>query len=199
MAGLKPLSPAEEELWRAVMRLFRVLRRQLDTDLIRGTGLSASEYTTLMHLAEAPNRELRMTDLANATGLSASRTTRLVHDLQSRGWVTKMASSSDARGNVAGVTSSGVAKLKSASMVHLASVRSCFFDHIDTSAIEPLAVAVSAVAARLQDGSSWPQAPNKPPYAARNDRPLPLPTSSRTMSETAVLTTNHHEHDLHTP
>jgi len=33
--------------------------------------MTASEYTTLMMLSEAPNRELRMSDLASATGLSA--------------------------------------------------------------------------------------------------------------------------------
>ena len=101
MATVQPLSPAEEALWRATMRILKVLPRHLDTDLIRGAGLTASEYTTLMSLSEAPDRELRMSDLANATGLSASRTTRLVDDLQSRGLVTKVASSSDARGNVA--------------------------------------------------------------------------------------------------
>ena len=84
-----------------------------------------------MHLSEAPNRELRMADLANATDLSASRMTRLVDDLQSRGLVTKTASSADARGNVARLTPRGMAKVKSAWPVHLASVRHRFFDCMD--------------------------------------------------------------------
>ena len=50
-------------------------------DLVRSVGLTASEYTILMHLSEASHHELRMADLAEATGLSASRTTRLVDDL----------------------------------------------------------------------------------------------------------------------
>ena len=82
MATLRPLSPPEEALWRAIMRITKVLPRHLDTDLIQGAGLTASEYITLMGLSEAPKRELRMSDLANAAGLSASRTTRLVDDLQ---------------------------------------------------------------------------------------------------------------------
>jgi DNA-binding MarR family transcriptional regulator len=101
MTKVEPLSPAEEALWRAIMRIVQVLPRHLDSDLIHGAGVSASEYTTIMHLSEAPNRELRMSDLASATGLSPSRTTRLVDDLQSRSLVTKVASSTDARGNVA--------------------------------------------------------------------------------------------------
>lgn len=157
MASVEPLSPTEETLWRAVMRIVKVIPRHLDSDLIRGAGLTASEYTTIMHLSEAPNRELRMADLANATDMSASRMTRLVDDLQSRGLVTKTASSSDARGNVARVTPRGMAKLKSAWPVHLASVRSLFFDCIDTTAVEAVAKALAEVAVHLEDTSAEPR------------------------------------------
>src|SRR6202451_4106008 len=101
MATVEPLRPSEEVLWRAVMRIVKVIPRHLDSDLFRGAGLTASEYTTIMHLSEGPNRELRMADLANATDLSASRMTRLVDDLQCRGLVTKTTSASAAPGNVA--------------------------------------------------------------------------------------------------
>ena len=101
MAGVEPLSEREEELWRAVMRVIRVLPRHLDSDLARNAGLTASEYIALMSLSEASNRELRMSDLAEAAGLSASRTTRLVDSLQERGLLKKSVSSSDARATVA--------------------------------------------------------------------------------------------------
>ena len=151
MTKVAPLSPAEETLWRAIMRLVKSLPRDLDSDLIHGAGLSASDYTTLMHLSEASNRELRMSDLASATGLSASRMTRLVDDLQTRALVTKVVSSTDARGNVAKLTPRGMAKLRVAWPVHLASVRSRFFDHMDTAAIKLLASAMSSVADQLED------------------------------------------------
>jgi DNA-binding MarR family transcriptional regulator len=148
---VEPLSPAEEDVWRALMRIVKALPRHLDSDLIRGTGLTASEYTTIMHLSEAPNRELRMNDLAAATGLSPSRMTRLVDDLQSRSLVTKVASSTDARGNVARLTARGMAKLKAAWPVHVASVRARFFDHMDPGEIKLVAAAMSAVAEHLED------------------------------------------------
>jgi DNA-binding MarR family transcriptional regulator len=158
MATIEPLSPSEEALWRAVMRIVKVIPRHLDSDLIRGAGLTASEYTTIMHLSEAPNRELRMADLASGTDLSASRMTRLVDDLQSRGLVTKTASSSDARGNVARLTPRGMAKLKSAWPVHLASVRRRFFDCINAAAVDGVARALAEVAAHLEDPSAEPGA-----------------------------------------
>jgi DNA-binding MarR family transcriptional regulator len=151
MPNVEPLSSSEDVLWRAVMRIIKIIPRHLDSDLIRGAGLTASEYTTIMHLSEAPNRELRMADLAYATDLSASRMTRLVDDLQSRGFVTKTASSSDARGNVAKLTSRGMTKLKSAWPSHLASVRRRFFDCMDPEAVEGVAKALAGVAAQLED------------------------------------------------
>jgi DNA-binding MarR family transcriptional regulator len=146
-----PLSTSEETVWRALMRIVKILPRHLDADLVRGAGLTASEYTTIMHLSEAPNRELRMADLASATDLSASRMTRLVDDLQSRGLVTKTASSSDARGNVARLTPRGMAKLKTAWRVHLESVRRRFFDSIDATAVDAVARALADVADHLED------------------------------------------------
>ena len=118
---------------------------------MQGIGLNASEYSTIMHLSEAPNRELRMNDLASATGLSASRMTRLVDDLQSRSLVTKVASTADARGNVARLTSRGMAKLRVAWPVHLASVRSRFLDHLDAASIKLVASALSDVADHLEE------------------------------------------------
>jgi len=151
MAKDTQLSDAENALWRALMRIVKVMPRHLDNDLIRGAGMTASEYTTIMHLSEAPNRELRMADLAGVCGLSASRVTRLVDDLQTRGLVTKTASTSDARGNVARLTPKGMAKLKAAWPVHLASVRRRFFDSIDPGAVPAAAKALTQAADRLED------------------------------------------------
>src|ERR1700683_3705707 len=150
MATVEPLSPTEEELWRAVMRIVKVIPRYLDSDLIRDAGLTASDSPNIMNLSEAPNRELRRADLASATDLSASRMTRLVDDLQLRGLVTKTTSSSDGRGNVAKLTPRGLAKVKSAWPAHLASVRRRFLDHIDATVVEAVATALTEVAVHLE-------------------------------------------------
>jgi DNA-binding MarR family transcriptional regulator len=154
MVRTETLSPTEEALWRALMRIVKALPRNLDADLIRGADLTASEYSILMHLSEAPNRELRMSDLANAAGVSASRTTRLVDDLQSRALVKKVASSSDARGNIAKLTPKGMAKVKAAWPIHLESVRTQFFDQIDAASVHVLAHELSIAADHLDGNSS---------------------------------------------
>ncbi|MDE3181469.1 MAG: MarR family transcriptional regulator, partial [Acidobacteriota bacterium] len=101
MANAEPLTPTEEKFWRALMRIVLSLPRELHNDMVRAAGLTASEYTVLVNLSEASNRQLRMADLASATGLSASRTSRLVDALQTRGLVAKRASSADGRSNLA--------------------------------------------------------------------------------------------------
>ncbi len=153
MAQLPSLSPAEEVLWRATMRIVKCLPRVLDSDLMYGAGVTASEYTAMMHLSEAPNRELRMSDLANNAGLSASRTTRLVDSLQSRGLATKAVSSTDGRGNVAKLTPRGMAKLRAAWPVHLESVRTRFLDHMERDAVRRVGEALAGVADQLEDCS----------------------------------------------
>jgi DNA-binding MarR family transcriptional regulator len=151
VAKVDPLNETEEIFWRALMRIVLSLPRRLDSDLVRTAGVTANEYTTLMCLSEAPDRQLRMADLANAAALSASRMTRLVDDLQSRGLVTKRASSDDGRGNIAKLTPAGVTKLKKAWPVHLASVRERVFDHVDPATVRKAAQALSEVAAQLEE------------------------------------------------
>ncbi len=134
------------------MRIVLTLPRQLHDDMVRAAGLTASEYTVIMNLSEAPNRQLRMADLASATGLSASRTTRLVDALQLHGLVTKRASSADGRSNLAELTSLGLTKLRSAWPSHVASVRGRVLDHIPPGTLEKAARALEAVAEQLEDG-----------------------------------------------
>lgn len=154
MAKPKALTPTEEMFWRALMRIVLSLPRQLHDDMVRGTGLTASEYTVIMNLSEAPNRRLRMLDLANATGLSASRTTRVVSTLQSRGLVAKRSSAADGRSNLAQLTPLGLKKLRSAWPTHVASVRERVLDHIAPGTLAKTAAALEAVAGQVEDTSS---------------------------------------------
>jgi len=131
VAKVEPLTETEEVLWRSLMRLVITLPRALGDDLVRARGMSANEYTTLMHLSEAPNRELRITDLAAAAALSLSRMSRLLDELQARQLIVKRPSEVDGRGNLACLTRQGLALLKSAYPEHLASVRRLVMDHID--------------------------------------------------------------------
>jgi DNA-binding MarR family transcriptional regulator len=156
MAKVEPLSASEELFWRALMRILLTLPRHLDRDIVQAVGITANEYTTVMNLSEAPNREMRMADLANATGLSASRTTRLVDDLVARGFIIKRTSSVDGRGNVAKLTPKGMAKVKAAWPAHLASVRDRVFDQLDPAAVAKAALVLDVLATKIADRNANP-------------------------------------------
>jgi DNA-binding MarR family transcriptional regulator len=148
-----PLSSAEEDLWRALMRIVLSLRRRLDGYLLTTERINASELDTLVSLSEASGRGMRMTDLALATGLSASRMTRLVDDLQSRGLVSKRASAVDGRGNVAILTPAGLGQLRMVWTAYVTAVRRLVLDHVDPAVANQAAQALSTIAARLADST----------------------------------------------
>ncbi|HEX3515697.1 MAG TPA: MarR family transcriptional regulator [Trebonia sp.] len=146
---LTPLDAIEESAWRALARFFVVAPRLLDEDLQRGAHMSLSAYTILLHLSEAPGRELRITELAGRAYLSGSRTTRLVDELIADQLVTKQRNAADGRGFDVTLTEQGLAALRRAYPVHLRSVRARVLDHIDRSALPCFAKAVIAISESL--------------------------------------------------
>jgi DNA-binding MarR family transcriptional regulator len=151
MPQLAPLTPTEDALWRALMRLMLTLHRALDDDLLRARGMTANEYTVLMNLSEAPNRELRITELADAAALSVSRMSRLIDDLQSRSLIAKRRSEIDGRGNVASLTRQGMARLEAAYPDHLASARRLVLDHVDRDDLARVARTLEVIARQLDE------------------------------------------------
>jgi DNA-binding MarR family transcriptional regulator len=153
MGRVEPLSAAEDDLWRALMRIILSVPRHLDRDLLLAVGINSNEYVTLLSLSEAPSREMRMAELARSSSLSASRVTRVVEELQSRGLATKRASTEDGRGNVASLTVAGQAKFEAARRVHVSSMRALVFDHVDRATASDASRALVEIAERLRSGS----------------------------------------------
>src|SRR4051812_46651076 len=100
----KALTPEEEAVVRALPRLIHALPRAIDADMVREQRLPNTEYLALMHLSEAPGRQLRMSDLAGVCEMSLSGTTRVVCRLESQGFVQRVRCAEDARGWNAALT-----------------------------------------------------------------------------------------------
>ncbi len=145
-AGPTPLSADEEAAWRALARAVLVIPRVLDADLLQTEGLNVTEYNVLMNLSEAPERSLRMSELANYVSITVSGLTRVVERLERQGLVERVRAASDGRGQVAVLTADGMARLKKAWPVHLASVRRNVVDHLGGLDLAKLAEALTAVA-----------------------------------------------------
>jgi DNA-binding MarR family transcriptional regulator len=148
---LSPLTAEEEAVARALGRVILVVPRVLDADLVREQGLTLTEYTTLMHLSEAPNRMLRMSELAAAGDVSLSGMTRVVGRLQADGLVERVKCTEDARGANAILTDAGLTRLEQAYPTHLASVRRHIIDHLAGIDLVGLARALERFATTEQD------------------------------------------------
>lgn len=142
----QPLNPQEEAAFRALARAMIVLPRALDADLSREQHLPLSEYLTLMHLSEAPDRRLRMSDLAADCDLSLSGMTRIVSRLERDDYVKRVVCEEDARGSNAVLTERGLERLQAAYPAHLASVRRQVVDHWQGLDLEQITQALHNIA-----------------------------------------------------
>src|SRR5262245_62087508 len=148
--------------WRAFLRAHARVARRLDEDLRNGHGLSLQEYETLLHLAEAPDRRLRMGRLADSLLLSKSGVTRLVDRLVDDGLVQRCSCSSDARGADAQLTPTGLDRLRAAAPTHLAGIREHFLAAIQNGDLAVVERAMDSISDRLcgagGDAQCLPQA-----------------------------------------
>jgi len=108
-----------------------------------------STYSALTHLADAPDRVLRVTELANRVYLSGSRMTRLVDALVADGLVVKRRSAGDARGVDVILTAKGLEGLQRAYPVHLRSVRARVLDSLPEASLPDFTEVTHAIVTAL--------------------------------------------------
>ncbi|MEV4201592.1 MarR family winged helix-turn-helix transcriptional regulator [Micromonospora globbae] len=149
---LRPLDADEEAVVRALFRVVYLLPRAIDTDMVCDRQLPLTEYLALMHLSEAPGRQMRMSELAAACRLSLSGMTRTISRLEGQGLVRRVRSEEDARGWNAVLTDAGFARLEESWPSHLASVRRRFLDHFEGIDLARLARALERVGTSADRG-----------------------------------------------
>lgn len=157
---MQPLTPPEEDVWRALVRLVVVLPRIMDEDLQSGSGLSLTHYLVLMRLSEADDHQLRMSDLAERAALSPSRMTRIVQSLEGQDLIRRVGSSHDGRSNFAILTDAGLARLEGAWPTHLTSARTLIINHLDPKHLADVAEVVREILRAAE--TPWPQRSGTP-------------------------------------
>ncbi|MEV7454240.1 MarR family winged helix-turn-helix transcriptional regulator [Streptomyces nigra] len=144
--AVQPLTVDEEAVVRSLPLLIYALPRAIDAVMTQEQQMSATEYLTLMHLSEAPDRRLRMGDLSSACEMSLSGTTRVVHRLEKEGYIERVRCDRDGRSYRAALTDSGFARLEEAWPSNLAALRRHFLDHLTGIDLKTLAAALERVA-----------------------------------------------------
>lgn len=75
--------------------------------LLDAYRIGLTEYSALAHLAQAPDKELRVNDLAQRVGLNQSSVTRLVSRLEAKNLTRRDTCPDDGRGVYAVITEQG--------------------------------------------------------------------------------------------
>ena len=144
----RPLSARDPRLapWRAFLSAHVLVTRRLDEELRAEHDLSLAEYETLLAIAWAPDRRIRMRTLADSILLSKSGVTRLIDRLVADGLVERSACLSDARGAEAVLTEAGLERLRAASVTHLRGIDAHFLAAIEPEQLPAIEHAMRAVA-----------------------------------------------------
>ncbi|MGZ8514992.1 MAG: MarR family winged helix-turn-helix transcriptional regulator [Candidatus Limnocylindrales bacterium] len=144
----RPLTARDPRLapWRAFLLAHARVSRRLDEELRMEHDLSIAEYDTLLTLALAPERRMRMGPLAERVILSKSGVTRLIDRLVSDELVERSACLADARGAEAVLTDRGLARLRQASPTHLRGINEHFLSILDEGDLEVIERTMTSVA-----------------------------------------------------
>ena len=148
------LKPAELRAWRAFLDAQASLLRRLGADLVREEDITLAEYDVLVQLSFTPDGRLRMTELSDRVRLSPSGLTRLVDRLVRNGLAKRGRCASDRRGTYAILTSSGKARLRRASPVHLRGIREHFSKRLSSAQLAAVAEALEPLGRDMPRGVS---------------------------------------------
>ena len=122
------------EAWRSLLQAHATLVRQLETDLVKETGLALADFDVLAQLAIAGG-QLRMSDLAARALISRSGMTRRVARLVEEGVVQRTSADADARGVVVGLTDAGLTRLQETVPAHVRGIAHLFVARLDEQEI----------------------------------------------------------------
>jgi DNA-binding MarR family transcriptional regulator len=137
-----------------LLRAHASLTRDLSAELQVEHGLTINDYEALLHLSRADGGRMRRVDLAGGLLLTASGITRLLDGLERAGLVERAECASDRRVSYAVITDLGLAKLREASVTHVAGVRALFEERYTPEELERLAELLGRLPGADVDGSA---------------------------------------------
>lgn len=142
------LSAEDRETWRAFAAVCQGLGPRLDEHHRRRFGISHLEYSTLIMLAESPDRTSTLTSLARRVNASLSRMSHAIRRMRDAGLVTLAASAADGRATMATLTSDGESLLAEAAPPNMREARRLVLDPLsesDRARLREISLALLAV------------------------------------------------------
>ncbi|TMR10054.1 MarR family transcriptional regulator [Nonomuraea turkmeniaca] len=148
------LDSAEMAAWRAFLSTAHLLDRRIEEQLKAAAGLTHPQFEILVRLAEAPDRQVRMTELARGVVVSKSALTYQITQLEKAGLVERATCPSDERGVFAVITEAGLRCLERVAPGHVEVVRRYLIDRLSRDELRTMTAAMRKTeeALRAPDG-----------------------------------------------
>jgi DNA-binding MarR family transcriptional regulator len=123
MPETRSLTPEEWEFWDAWMRAQRLLGRELERGLQRDCGISKAEFSVLVTLWQASDREVRVSELSESLDWDKGRVSHQLTRMEKRGFVERTRYGADGRRAGISLTTEGRRAAENAISVHGTNVR----------------------------------------------------------------------------
>ncbi|MBN6057052.1 MarR family transcriptional regulator [Nonomuraea sp. RK-328] len=151
MTDTRWLDDTEMAAWRAFLSTSHLLERRIEEQLKAAAGLTHPQYEILVRLADAPDRQMRMTELARGVVVSKSALTYQITRLEKAGLVERATCPSDDRGVLAVLTEAGLRCLERVAPGHLAVVRAYLIDRLSRDELEVMTTAMRKTERALRE------------------------------------------------
>jgi DNA-binding MarR family transcriptional regulator len=143
------LDTEESAAWVRLVALTELLPTVLDQQLLNDVQLTHFEYATLMALAAAPDRTMRMTALASRTNATLPRLSHVARRLEERGLIRRFPCPEDRRATNATITDTGMELIDQAAPGHVETVRQYVLDALGPEQLRQLYEITGAILTRL--------------------------------------------------
>ncbi|WP_031514950.1 MarR family winged helix-turn-helix transcriptional regulator [Streptomyces sp. NRRL F-5123] len=154
MSEFRQLNERERRAWWGFLTMQEDLRRHMNRQLLRDTGLSLTDYAILSGLSLQPGGSLRMFELRELLRWEKTRVTHQVSRMISRGLVERRACAEDIRGSHVALTEDGREVIAKAIPLHIDYVRRVFLDFASPRQLDALADLSEAVLGNLEEEAS---------------------------------------------
>jgi len=139
------LDGRQQHVWQAYLKMNQHLYSVLEQELVRDSGLSASDYMVLHPLSQAPDGLLRARELCAEIGWDRSRLSHHISRMEKRGLVKREECVEDGRGLMVRLTKTGRKAIEGAAPQHVENVQRYFFDLLSKDELATLAVVFERV------------------------------------------------------
>jgi DNA-binding MarR family transcriptional regulator len=143
------LTDTEQHAWRSFLNTAKLVLAEQERGMA-AHGLSGTDYTVLVCLSEAPDRQLRMSELAQATLLEKSRLSHQITRMERADLVRRESCPGDRRGQFAVLTEQGWDVIQRVAPYHVELVRSIFIDRFTPAQLSQLDALLGPLGAGLR-------------------------------------------------